>query len=72
MIAHNKFLVMPYGYPTFETSVLRYVALRVVANHCHHGERERVTSDTWQCLPCQDRFLLWSRPSSFLVVSTLS
>jgi hypothetical protein len=31
-----------------------------------------MTSDTWRCQPCHDRVSLWSRPSSFLVVSKLS
>ena len=31
-----------------------------------------MTSDTGRCHPCQERVSLWSRPSSFLVVSKLS
>ena len=31
-----------------------------------------ITSETWQCQPCQERVSLWSRPSSFLAVSKLS
>lgn len=31
-----------------------------------------MTSDTCLCQPCHDRVSLWSRPSSFLVVSKLS
>ena len=31
-----------------------------------------MTSETCRCQPCQERVLLWSRPSSFLAVSKLS
>lgn len=30
-----------------------------------------MTSETCRCQPCQERVLLWSRPSSFLAVSKL-